>query len=160
MAIKYSVEQMKVGFGEKKTSAYVGRIQLGDTISTEKLEEQVSLRTMLPRNVVHTVLGNIVDSVIHFVEEGQGVRLGELGIFKPAITTRAATADSDVEVSGIRLRYIQSKKMYQAIHNLSVRKLSETTATDTDNTTDDDTTDNGSTSSGNTPSTGEDNNPL
>lgn len=40
MAIKYKVEQAKVGFGKDKSEAYVGRIQLGDTVSTEKLEEQ------------------------------------------------------------------------------------------------------------------------
>lgn len=130
MAVKYSVELMKVGFGSQKTDAYVGRIQLGDTISTEKLEEQVALRTMLPQSVVHTVLGNIVDSVVHFVEEGQGVRLGELGILKPAISTKSAADDEEVTVKGVRLRYLQSKKMRQAVKNLSIRKIGDAVADD------------------------------
>ena len=130
MAVKYSVEPMKVGFGSQKTDAYVGRIQLGDTISTEKLEEQVALRTMLPQSVVHTVLGNIVDSVVHFVEEGQGVRLGELGILKPAISTKSATDDEEVTVKGVRLRYLQSKKMRQAVKNLSIRKIGDAVVDD------------------------------
>lgn len=130
MAVKYSVEPMKVGFGSQKTDAYVGRIQLGDTISTEKLEEQVALRTMLPQSVVHTVLGNIVDSVVHFVEEGQGVRLGELGILKPAISTKSAADDDEVTVKGVRLRYLQSKKMRQAVKNLSIRKIGDAVVDD------------------------------
>lgn len=130
MAVKYSVEPMKVGFGSQKTDAYVGRIQLGDTISTEKLEEQVALRTMLPQSVVHTVLGNIVDSVVHFVEEGQGVRLGELGILKPAISTKSAADDEEVTVKGVRLRYLQSKKMRQAVKNLSIRKIGDAVVDD------------------------------
>lgn len=134
MAVKYSVEPMKVGFGSQKTDAYVGRIQLGDTISTEKLEEQVALRTMLPQSVVHTVLGNIVDSVVHFVEEGQGVRLGELGILKPAISTKSASDDEEVTVKGVRLRYLQSKKMRQAVKNLSIRKIGDAVVDDEDET--------------------------
>ena len=130
MAVKYSVEPMKVGFGSQKTDAYVGRIQLGDTIGTEKLEEQVALRTMLPQSVVHTVLGNIVDSVVHFVEEGQGVRLGELGILKPAISTKSAADDDEVTVKGVRLRYLQSKKMRQAVKNLSIRKIGDAVVDD------------------------------
>ena len=130
MAVKYSVEPMKVGFGSQKTDAYVGRIQLGDTISTEKLEEQVALRTMLPQSVVHTVLGNIVDSVVHFVEEGQGVRLGELGILRPAINTKSASDDDDVQVTKVRVRYVQSKKMRQAAENLSIRKIGDAVVDD------------------------------
>lgn len=134
MAVKYSVEPMKVGFGTQKTEAYAGRIQLGDTISTEKLEEQVSLRTMLPQSVVHTVLGNIVESVIHFVEEGQGVRLGELGILRPAINTKSASDDDDVQVTKVRVRYVQSKKMRQAAENLSIRKIGDAVADDEEET--------------------------
>lgn len=130
MAVKYSVEKVKIGFGTQKTEAYAGRIQLGDTISTEKLEEQVALRTMLPQSVVHTVLGNIVESVIHFVEEGQGVRLGELGILRPAINTKSASDDDDVQVTKVRVRYVQSKKMRQAAENLSIRKIGEAVADD------------------------------
>lgn len=62
MAIKYSVEQMKVGFGKDKSEAFVGRVRFGDTISTEKLEEQVGLRTMLPQTVVHTVFANLIST--------------------------------------------------------------------------------------------------
>lgn len=134
MAVKYSVEKVKIGFGTQKTEAYAGRIQLGDTISTEKLEEQVSLRTMLPQSVVHTVLGNIVESVIHFVEEGQGVRLGELGIFRPAINTKSASDDDDVQVTKVRVRYVQSKKMRQAAENLSIRKIGDAVADDEEET--------------------------
>lgn len=149
MPVKYTVEQMKVGFGTQKSEAYVGRIQLGDTISTEKLEEQVSLRTMLPESVVHTVFGNIVDSIIHFVEEGHGVRLGELGILKPGISTKSATEDGEVELRGIRLRYLQSKKMRQAVKNLSVRKVGDSLAADDDTDEEDTTGGGGSTDSGN-----------
>lgn len=155
MAIKYSVEQMKVGFGKDKSTAYVGRARLGDTISTEKLEEQVGLRTMLPQTVVHTVFANLVASVIHFIEEGHGVRLGELGILRPSITTKSGEKDEDVSVTNLRVKYWQSKEMRQAVSNLHVRKLAD----DNEEEEEEDYNDNSSSSSGNT-GTGEDSNPL
>lgn len=153
MAIKYSVEQMRVGFKTDKRDAYVGRIQLGDNISTEKLEEQVALRTMLPQNVVHTVFANLVDSIIHFIEEGHGVRMGELGILKPGISTQSSEKDEGVKVTHTRIRYIQSKKMRQAVKNLSIHKLSPD---DEEEEADDETTDTGNSGSGND----DGNNPL
>lgn len=155
MAIKYSVEQMKVGFGKDKSTAYVGRARLGDTISTEKLEEQVGLRTMLPQTVVHTVFANLVASVIHFIEEGHGVRLGELGILRPSITTKSGEKDEDVSVINLRVKYWQSKEMRQAVSNLHVRKLAD----DNEEEEEEDYNDDSSSSSGNT-DTGEDSNPL
>lgn len=152
MAIKYSVEQMKVGFGKDKSNAYVGRARLGDTISTEKLEEQVGLRTMLPQTVVHTVFANLVASVIHFIEEGHGVRLGELGILRPSITTKSGEKDEDVSVTNLRVKYWQSKEMRQAVSNLHVRKLAD------DNEEEDEDDDAGS--SGNNGGSGTGNNPL
>ena len=155
MSIKYSVESMKVGIGKDKREAYVGRVRLGDNISTEKLEEQVALRTMLPQNVVHTVFSNLIDSIIHFIEEGQGVRMGELGILKPAINTQSAASDDGVKVERVRIRYIQSKKMRQAVQNLSIRKLADDDDEEEEGST------SGSTDSGNTDSgSGTESNPL
>lgn len=39
MAVKYSIETMKVGFGTEKKEAYVGRVQLGDTVDDEDDED-------------------------------------------------------------------------------------------------------------------------
>ena len=125
MSVKYKIRKAKIGFGKDKSEAYVGSIQLGETISTEKLEEQVALRTLLPQSVIHTVFGNIVASVCHFVEEGNGVRLGELGILRPSINTKSAAEGGDVEVEKVRMRYLPSVKMRRAIETFVVKRIGE-----------------------------------
>lgn len=125
MPVKYKIKKTKIGFGKEKSEAYVGQIQLGDTIKTEKLEEQVALRTMLPQSVVHTVFHNIVASVCHFVEEGNGVRLGELGILRPSINTKSAEEGGDVEVEKIRVRYLPSVKMRKAVETFAIKRIGE-----------------------------------
>ena len=139
---------MKIGFGKEKKEAYVGRIQLGDTVDTDKLEEQVAVRTLLPQSVVHHVLSNIVKSVLHFVEDGRGVRLGNIGILKPAISTRSAEDDGDVEVTKVRMRYIQSTDMRKAVEQFVVRKIGEGALDETEADDEDEEETGGGTDSG------------
>lgn len=132
MPITYDVKKTKIGFGKDKTEAYVGRIQLGHTITADKLEEQVAIRTLLPQSVIHTVLNNIVASVCHFVEEGQGVRIGELGILRPSINTKSAADGSDVEVEKVRVRWLPSKKVREAASNFAIKKMGDDSNVDMD----------------------------
>lgn len=146
MPIKYDVKKTKIGFGTDKKEAYVGRIQLGSTITADKLEEQVALRTLLPQSVIHTVLNNIVDSVCHFVEEGQGVRIGELGILRPSINTKSAADGSDVEIEKVRVRWLPSNKVREAAAKFAVKKVSDDSDVEVDE--DDTTSGGGSTDEG------------
>lgn len=143
MALNYEITKTKIGFGKDKTDAYVGRIQLGNTISTEKLEEQVAIRTLLPQSVIHTVFSNIVASVVHFTEEGAGVRLGELGIIRPSISTKSAAESDEVEVQKVRLRYLPSVKMREAVAKFTVKKVGEDDADTSVDDEEDTTTDTG-----------------
>lgn len=126
MALKYELKPMKVGFGKDKKDAFVARTQLGETVSTEQLVEQVALRTQQQPAAVHTVLDNLVDSIYHFASMGNGVRVGELGIIKPALESRAAEAAGDVAIAKLKYNYMPSVKMKAALEKLTVRKTGDT----------------------------------
>lgn len=125
MAVNYSIEQMKVGFGTSKREAYVGRVRLGETVDTELLVEQVSLRTGMTKAQVKMALENLTDSIKHFCMLGNGVRVGELGIIKPAIKTRSAAEAEDVEIVKLRYKFLPSASMHDALRDLSIRKMGE-----------------------------------
>lgn len=125
MAIKYSLETMKVGFGTEKKEAYVGRVQLGETIETDMLVEQISLRTGMTQAMVKLVLENMTDSIQHFCKIGNGVRLGKLGIIKPALTCKSSEQADGVEIVKLRYRYLPSVEMKEALDELEVRKLGD-----------------------------------
>lgn len=125
MAVNYSIEQMKVGFGTSKREAYVGRVRLGETVDTELLVEQVSLRTGMTKAQVKMALENLTDSIKHFCLLGNGVRVGELGIIKPAIKSKSAAEAGDVEVVKLRYKFLPSKAMHDALRELSIRKVGE-----------------------------------
>lgn len=125
MAVKYSIETMKIGFGTEKKDAYVGRVQLGDTVDTDMLVEQISLRTGMTQAQIKMVLENLTDSIKHFCMLGNGVRVGELGIIKPAIKSKSAAEADDVEVVKLRYKFLPSTSMHDALRELSVRKVDD-----------------------------------
>lgn len=127
MAVKYSVETMKVGFGTDKKEAFVGRVQLGETIETDMLVEQISLRTGMTQAMVKLVLENMTDSIQHFCKIGNGVRLGKLGIIKPGVKTKSAEAEDDVQIVKLKYNFLPSVEMKEALRELEVRKLGDTT---------------------------------
>lgn len=125
MPIKYKVEQAKIGFGKDKKEAYVGKIQLGQTVETEMLVEQVSLRTGMTKAQVKMALENMTESIQHFCMLGNGVRLGKLGIIKPAISTGSHDSADDVSVVKLKYNFIASTEMKEALRALEVRKQGE-----------------------------------
>lgn len=145
MAVKYSIEQFKVGFGTDKKEAYIGRIQLGDTVDTDMLVEQVSLRTGMTEAQIKMVLENLTKSILHFSKLGNGVRLGKLGIIKPAITTKSSDTADGVEIVKLRYNFIPSSEMKAALDELEVRKLGDTSD---EEVADDSEEESGSTDSG------------
>lgn len=127
MAVKYSIEQFKIGFGTDKKEAYVGRIQLGDTVETDMLVEQVSLRTGMTQAQIKMVLENLTDSILHFSKLGNGVRLGKLGIIKPGLSSKSSDTADGVQIVKLRYNFLPSVEMKAALDELEVRKLGETT---------------------------------
>lgn len=125
MPIKYKVEQAKIGFGKDKKEAYVGKIQLGQTVETEMLVEQVSLRTGMTKAQVKMALENMTESIQHFCMLGNGVRLGKLGIIKPAISTGSHDSADAVSVVKLKYNFIPSTEMKEALRALEVRKSGE-----------------------------------
>ena len=125
MAVKYAIAKLKVGFGKEKTEAYAGRVQLGETVDTDMLVEQVSLRTGMTQAQVKMALENLTDSIKHFCKMGNGVRVGRLGIIKPGIKTRSSEKEGDVEVESLHYNYIPSVEMKNALRELEVRKLGD-----------------------------------
>lgn len=125
MPIKYKVEQAKIGFGKDKKEAFVGKIQLGQTVETEMLVEQVSLRTGMTKAQVKMALENMTESIQHFCMLGNGVRLGKLGIIKPAISTGSHDSADDVSVVKLKYNFIPSTEMKEALRALEVRKQGE-----------------------------------
>ena len=138
MPVKYKIETMKIGFGKEKKQAYVGRVQLGETVDTDMLVEQVHLRTGMTQAQIKMLLENLTESIKHFCKMGNGVRVGKLGIIKPSINTRSSESEDGVKITKKRFRYIPSSEMHGILDELELRKLSERSEEDLDDEEEDD----------------------
>ena len=138
MAVRYSIEKQKIGFGKEKKEAFVGRTQLGETIDTDMLVEQISLRTGMNEAQAKMLLENITDSILHFCKLGNGVRLGKLGILKPSIKSKSADDASEVEILKLRYRFLPSVAMKEALDQVDIRKLDDNSDDDVVDEGDDD----------------------
>lgn len=140
MAVKYAVEKFKIGFGKEKKEAYVGRIQLGETVDTDMIVEQIHLRTGMNKAQIKMVLENMTESIQHFAKMGNGVRLGGFGIVKPGIKTRSSEVEGEVKVVGLHYNFLPSVEMKEALREIDIRKLGESSGSDIE---DDDEEDDG-----------------
>ena len=138
MAVKYAVEKFKIGFGKEKKEAYVGRIQLGETVDTDMIVEQIHLRTGMSKAQIKMVLENMTESIQHFAKMGNGVRLGGFGIVKPAINSRSADNADDVKIVNLRYRFLPSVEMKEALRALEIRKQGDSSGEDYDDEDEDD----------------------
>lgn len=125
MSVRYQISKQKIGFGTDKKEAYVGRVQLGETVETDMLVEQISLRTGMNEAQAKMLLENITDSILHFCKLGSGVRLGKLGILKPTLKSKSAEDADSVEIVKLRYRFLPSVAMKEALDQLEVRKLGD-----------------------------------
>lgn len=150
MAVRCVIAKQKIGFGKEKKEAFVGRAQLGETIDTDMLVEQISLRTGMNEAQAKMLLENITDSILHFCKLGNGVRLGKLGILKPSIKSKSADDANDVEILKLRYRFLPSVAMKEALDQVDVRRFDDNLDDDVVDEGDDDDDDEtgGGTSSG------------
>lgn len=75
-------------------------------------------------------LDNMTESILHFCKLGNGVRLGKLGIIKPAISTGSHENADDVSVVKLKYNFIPSSEMKEALRSLEVRKLGDSSDVD------------------------------
>ncbi len=95
MAMNYVVTKRVFGFDETKSEKYVVRPVSSGEVSFEKLCTQVSQICGAHRGVVQQVIAGLVDAMINDLDDGKSVRLGEFGIFRPTLRTRAADSPEE-----------------------------------------------------------------
>lgn len=111
MALNLSIERRVLNFTEEKKEIFVAAARRGDVISTAKIAEFVAQDTSTRPKQVEMILNSLITSIIAWVEEGHGVRLGELGSFLPSVKSIGSNNSEEVGVKRIRLIFYPSHKL-------------------------------------------------
>lgn len=137
MALHYVKTQAKIGFGKEKETKYVGRRQLADPFTLERLAKEISHNNGQPQAAVEATLRTMVLAIEDAIKDGRSVELGDLGTLSPAISTIAAGDAKDVKIRKKRILFRASKKLRTIVEGISLKLISDeddgTTDTDNDN---------------------------
>ena len=115
--IPYIVKSMKKpGTDEKKFY-----IQVAPTVplTLEQIAKHISSRCTVTETDCLAVLNELETEVITAARNGNSVRLGKLGSFRPTISSRGALAASDVKLSNVkavRCRFNPGSRLRAALH--------------------------------------------
>lgn len=122
MALSYKVEKKSFGFDKTKAEKYVAVAQRAGTVQFDRVVEQISLRTLLPKGITKSIIESLIDSMGTWMLEGAGVSLGELGILKPAITCKSSDKEGEQKIVRKRILFCPSKKFKSLIEKMELER--------------------------------------
>ena len=100
--IKYSLALRANPMNAEEDPKAYGTIQLNKTLTLEDLAEHIhDHNTVFSKGVIMGVLVDMTHCVREALAEGNAVQLGELGEFRPTISTEGASAGTDADGNAI-----------------------------------------------------------
>ena len=144
MSLHITHAQAPIGFGKEKETKYIGRRQLADPFTLDRLAKEINHETGLPQATAEIVLRYMVHAVEDAIKDGRSVDLG-IGHLSPTISTIAADTADEVKIRKKRILFRPSKKLREIVNSISIRFIDED---DDDDDTDDTQGSSSSTSGG------------
>lgn len=120
MSVNARVRKRVLHFTEEKKQIYVAETNRGDVISTEKIAQFVAQETGARLAQVKMILNSLTNSMIAWIEEGHGVRLGNLGSFMPSIKSASSENPEEVGVKKLKLTFYPSKELRDRVKEVSI----------------------------------------
>lgn len=96
----------------------------GDVIDADKIAALIAQDTGARPAQVKMILNTLTDSMITWLEEGHGVRLGNFGSFMPSVKSDSSEDPNEVGVKRMRLTFYPSKDLSRRVGAISYSKES------------------------------------
>ena len=124
MGINVKVAKKVLHFTKEKKEIYVAKADRGDVIGPDKIAELIAKDTGARPAQVKMILNTLTDSMITWLEEGHGVKLGNYGSFMPSVRSASSENPEKVGVKRMRLTFYPSKDLYTKVGAISYSKES------------------------------------
>lgn len=124
MGLSYKVTKKSFGFDKEKTEKYVASAVRSGTVSFNKLVEQISLRSGLPKATCKVIVETMAESACTWLLEGHGVSLGNLGYLKPAITCKSSEIEGKEKIVRKRVLFLPSKDFKEQMDRMTLDRVS------------------------------------
>ena len=153
MGVSVTVQKRVLKFTENEKTVYVAKAQRGDVIMPDKIAKYVAKDTGAPQAQVKMILDTLVESMMDWIEEGHGVKLGNFGSFMPTAKSASSEVPEEVGVKRMWVTFYASKQLKNRLDEVKYSTENEF-AVETEKE------DSGSSNGGNSTGSGTGNNPL
>ena len=144
MALDIKIEKRTLNFSEDKKEVYVAKADRNGVIDTEKMAKVIAKDTGARPAQVKMILTSLQDNMMEWLEEGHGVRFGDIGSFLPAVKSKSADSADDAEVQRVKVTFIPNRKFSRKVAAISINTVSD----DDDSTSSSGSTDAGGSDNG------------
>ena len=99
MALDVKKEKRTLNYREDKKEVFVVTADRNGVIDTDKMAKEIAVDTGARPAQVKMILETLTDRMVAWLEEGHGVRFGNLGSFLPSVRSKSADSADDAEVT-------------------------------------------------------------
>lgn len=124
MGMNVKIRKKTLNFTKEKKQIYVAQADRGDVIDADKIASLIAQDTGARPAQVKMILNTLTDSMITWLEEGHGVKLGNFGSFMPSVKSDSSEDPNEVGVKRMRLTFYPSKDLSRRVGAISYSKES------------------------------------
>ena len=125
MGVSVTVQKRVLKFTENEKTVYVAKAQRGDVIMPDKIAKYVAKDTGAPQAQVKMILDTLVESMMDWIEEGHGVKLGNFGSFMPTAKSASSEVPEEVGVKRMWVTFYASKQLKERLDEVKYSTTNE-----------------------------------
>ena len=137
MAMIVEKRAIKLSYKKEKPIVYTMAAVRQQSVSYEKLLDEVSNSCGVNRAQSKAVIEALIDRMTMFMDYGMGVKLGDFGTFKPTLQCKAKETEDELtsnDVKRLKIRYYPGKRFKNMLAQMSVTSFDDDDDDDDDNT--------------------------
>ena len=128
MGIQYRKARVVLNFKKDKPVVYkIAQVNV-PAITYKQLVNECSVSCGVNSSMTRAVTDALLDRLIHYMEIGHGVKLGEFGTFKPTFRSKTVHNIEDADASTVTqksIRFYPGKDFREMLKALAVENASE-----------------------------------
>ena len=132
MGVSITVQKRVLKFTENEKTVYVAKAQRGDVIMPDKIAKYLAKDTGAPQAQVKMILDTLVESMMDWIEEGHGVKLGNFGSFMPTAKSASSEDPDEVGVKRMWVTFYASKQLKDRLDEVKYSTVNEFAETEKD----------------------------
>lgn len=127
MSAEYDLYKINGGVEKENEGMYRARLVSKGTITTDKLISEIVSRTSFSPGDASGMIASITDVVLHYLEEGHDVQLGNLGYFSVSLKSRVVESKKDIHAQSVwfnRLNFRIGREALKRLKWMTVERVS------------------------------------